>query len=318
MADFTTTHPEYLWFLLSIPLLIITHLFTLRHLKTKAWMFANFEAIQRVAGPKFDLRNSSRLSKNIMILLLKIVILTLLIFSAAGVTVWYTGQASDSNFVLAIDASSSMLADDYTPNRFEAAKQAALTFIESIEGKAKVGVVSFAGTSTIDLSLSDDRVLIREAIGDLTVKRSGGTDIGEALITAANVLATENKTGAILLLTDGRSTVGTSVADGAEYVQGLHYAIHTIGIGTAEGGRFLRLEAISRLDNATLIQLAAATDGRYFEAKNVDDLKAAFVEIAKTHQRKLPSNLQLPLLLSALALILLEWGLINTRYRTMP
>lgn len=318
MVDITYINPQYLWLLWSIPLLIITHLFSIRHLHTRAWRFANFEAIQRITGQRFDIRNTKRLSKNVLILILKLITLAILIFSAAGITVWYKGYSTDNNFVLLIDTSTSMLAEDYTPNRFEVAKISAQNFIRSIHGKTKIGIVSFSGTSIIESKLTGDKAELIDIIENIQMRKIGGTDIADALITGANVLATENQTGTILLLTDGRDTTGTSVKEALDYVQSLHYTIDAIGVGTPEGGSFLRIDAISRLDNETLIALTSATEGKYFEARSESELDDAYRQIAISSQRTLAYNLQLTLLLIGLALILIEWGLINTRYRTLP
>lgn len=319
MVDITYTNPQYLWLLWSIPLLIIIHIFSLRHLKTRAWRFANFEAIQRITGQRYDLRNSRRLSKNLLILILKLVILLVLIMSATGLTIWYKGIASDSSFVLLIDASASMLADDYSPNRFVAAQAAAITFVNSIPGRAKIGVVSFSGTSKIESPLTEDKGEAIKAIENIRLRQSGGTDIADALITGANVLATEsNSTGSILLLSDGVDTGGTTIQEALEYVRKLHYTIDAIGMGTSEGGQFLRTQAISRLNNKTLVGLTQATEGSYYQATSEQELEQAYLQIAQVSSKTLSYDMQLTLLLLGLSLILLEWGLINTRYRTLP
>lgn len=319
MVDVTYANPEYLWLLWSIPLLIIIHLFSLRHLKTRAWRFANFEAIQRISGQKHDLRNSRKLSKNLLILMLKLIILVVLIMSATGLTFWYKGTSTDNSFVLLIDSSASMLADDYDPNRFVAAKKAAISFVQSIQGRAKIGVVSFSGTSKIESPLSENKIEIIEAIENIRLRESGGTDIADALITGANVLATEaNSTGSILLLSDGVDTGGTTIQEALDYVMKLHYTIDAIGMGTAKGGSFLRIQAISKLNNETLTGLTKSTDGQYYQARSEEELEQAYLQIAQVSTKTLSYELQLTLLLIGLGLILFEWGLINTRYRTLP
>src|SRR3989338_4478169 len=92
----------YLWFLLAIILLIALHFTTLKYIKRRALKFANFEAIERVTG-------SEIFSKNVLLLYIRLLIVICVILAAAGTTVWYTGKSSNVDYVLAIDASSSML-----------------------------------------------------------------------------------------------------------------------------------------------------------------------------------------------------------------
>lgn len=309
---------KYLWLLLSVPLLLLTHFFALRHLKTRAWLFANFEAIRRVTGDQQTLRNSRILSKNIFLLIIQIFIVIVMIFSVAGTTVWYTGPGSENNFVLAIDASSSMLANDFQPNRLEAAKESAKLFVDSISSKTKIGVVSFGGTSFVEQALTTDFDNVKNRIDEIDIKRAGGTDLGEAMITSVNMLLFDEKSKVVVLLTDGRDTVGTEVAEAVNYANDNHAVVHTIGIGTEEGGSFIDTGLITTLDEETLKLIALKTGGEYFRAESEEALREVYERIATFIEEKLSIELQMPLLLLALAFIFLEWGLINTRYRTLP
>ena len=106
MIQITFRDPIFLWFLLSIPFLMITHFYSLRYVTRKAVRFANFEALSRVSG-------GEALSRNIPLLILRTITLFFLICSVSGPTLWYTGQSSENNYVIALDASRSMLADDF-------------------------------------------------------------------------------------------------------------------------------------------------------------------------------------------------------------
>ncbi len=311
-------NPAYLWLLVSVPLIIITHFFVLKHLNARAWKFANFEAIRRVTGATPSIKNSFVLSKNWFLLLLKVIILIVMILSVAGPTLWYVGKATQNNYVLAIDASSSMLADDIEPNRFVAAKKAAIDFLDSISSRTKVGLVAFAGTSFVESQLTGNLGDVKQKLAKLGIKKVGGTDLGEAIITSANMLLNEEKARAIILLTDGRSTVGTPVEEGIIYAKDNKVTVYTIGVATKKGGRFPRIEALSRLDEDTLKRIADATGGKFFLAETAEELSKAYKEIAELRQERLSLKLQFPLLLLALALIFIEWGLINTKYRTLP
>src|SRR3989344_2294049 len=123
--EITFTNPEYLWFLFVIPILILVHFAGLRSTRRKALKFANFEAIERVTGGQV-------LSKNLFLLTIRLIIVILFVLALAGTIYWYAGQGSDFDFVLAIDASNSMLATDLPPNRIEVAKIRAQEFISLI------------------------------------------------------------------------------------------------------------------------------------------------------------------------------------------
>ncbi len=317
--EITFNNPFFLIFLLSIPLLIISHLFTLRYLKRRAFKFANFEAIKRVVGETKPITsNTYVLSQNLPLLITRVFLILVLVLSAAGLVFWNFGQSSDFDYVLAIDASSSMLADDFSPSRLEAAKSAAAGFVDSLSSETNVGVVSFSGTSFIDTELTEDTKLAKERIGNIEIKTVGGTDIGGALVTSTNVLLKGENSKVIVLLTDGQSNVGTPVADSIDYANKNRVTIYTIGVATKEGGKFMKIESVSQLDEETLVELAQKTGGEYFRAESKQALSDAFREIALSHREKIPTNLSMGLLLIALALIFLEWGLISTKYKSIP
>ncbi|UCD03646.1 MAG: VWA domain-containing protein, partial [Candidatus Woesearchaeota archaeon] len=130
--------PEYLRILIIIPIIIAFHFFSVNYKKRRALNFANFDAIERITGTEL-------ISKNIVLLVLNIVIATVLIFSAAGLTLWYAEPVSSFNYVIGIDSSKSMEADDFYPNRLEFAKATAIDFVRSLPDTTNVGVISFSG-----------------------------------------------------------------------------------------------------------------------------------------------------------------------------
>lgn len=311
-------NPTYLWLLISIPLLIVTHFFVLKHLKTRAWKFANFEAIKRVTGGSPSTRNAQELSKNIFLLLIKIFILTMMILAIANPVAWYIGQSSERSFIIAIDASSSMLANDFYPTRLAAAKESASVFVTELPKGARAGFVSFSGTSYVEHEISTDKDALNEKIKKLKIKSTGGTDLGEAIVTSVNMLIPEKKGKTIVLLTDGRSNVGSSLRESIDYAIEKKVVVHTIGVGTEEGGSFIKGNLISRLDEESLTKIADETGGVFHKAENEEELKNAYIEISDSTKDKISIEMQLPLIMLALALIFIEWGLVNTRYRTLP
>jgi len=308
--EITFNNPEYLWFLFSIPLVILSHFYSLRYSKKKALRFANFPAIEKITGDRL-------FTKNITLLIARASILFLVILSVAGTVFWYQGMSTKQDFVIVIDASSSMLAADYNPNRISAAKEAALLFMDKVPKKTKVGVVSFAGTSFIEQYLIEDSDKVKEAINSISTKKIGGTDLGEAIVTSVNLLLPQEGAKAVILLTDGQSNVGQILEDGIEYAEKKHVTIHTVGIGTEEGGKFFE-EIISKLDEKTLIKIAEATEGKYYRALDNSALTKAFKDIASLTKKQLSIQLAFPFLIIAILLLFTEWTLINTRFKQLP
>jgi Ca-activated chloride channel family protein len=316
--EITFLRLEYLWLLISLPLLAATHFFVLRYLKRRALKFANFEAIRRVVGPEGTSKNVNFLSKNIGLLILRMLALFFIITGLATPVVYYPAKTSSSVFVLAIDTSSSMLADDFAPSRLESAKSAALKFLEKIPAKTRVGIVSFSGSSFVENDLTEDKLLLSSKIKNLGVSSIGGTDIGSAIITSVNVLLKENSSKTIILITDGQSNVGVEPLKGAEYAEEKNVVVHTIGIGTQKGGSFLLPEAVSTLDEETLKKISQLTYGEYYRAENPKSLEQAYEKIAEHSVQRISRNIGFELLLVAIVLLFVEWSLMNTRYRTLP
>src|SRR3989344_288879 len=123
MVEVSFIRPVYLFLLALVPLIILVHFFTINRKRANALKFANFNAISRVKGIDF-------LSKNISVLVLSVIIIILLVLSLAGLNIHRTLFVSAFSFSLAIDSSRSMEADDFLPNRLEAAKDTASLFVD--------------------------------------------------------------------------------------------------------------------------------------------------------------------------------------------
>ena len=320
--EITFNNPHFLFFLLSIPLLVISHFFTMVYLKRRAFKFANIEAIKRVTGgEKASFRNTIFLTRNIGVLVLRIIVLLFLIFSAAGTTLWLNRLTSDFDVVVAVDASSSMLADDFSPNRLGAAKEAAADFIGKLGSRTSIGIISFAGTSFIEQAMTTNFDNALDSIDKIQIRRVGGTDVGGAIIEATNLFlgpGQANKARVLVLLTDGQSNVGSPVEEAVSYAKTNQVKIYTVGVATQQGGRFLRVEGISTVDEKSLTQIAAETGGSYFRADSNQKLSDTFNDILSSSRQKTPIALSHFMLLIALVLLFSEWGLISTKFRSIP
>lgn len=311
MASITFTDPFYLWFFLSIPLLGIVHFISLKLIRVRAIEFANFAALERVAKRPF-------LPKNYILLILRISTLIFLILAVSGTTLWYLGKSSDFDFVLAIDASSSMLAGDFSPSRLSAAVETAKDFVDSVSSKAKIGLVSFSGSSFVDQEPTEDFSDVKEALDKISIKTVGGTDLGDAIVVSSNMMLENDKARIIVLLTDGRSNVGVPVQQAIDYANSHQITIHTIGIGTDEGGKLPETEIVLRLDEVELKKIASSTNGNYYLATDKGVLQEAYDEIVSTTRKKISLNLTIHFMLLAIISLFLDWGLINTRYGIIP
>ena len=303
----TFAHPKYLFLLLVIPGIVLVYLLTLKNTKKRALIFANFEAIARIKGIEF-------FSKNITIFLLSILITFLLVLAISGLILHKQAEASSFSFILAIDSSRSMEAQDMLPNRIEAAKETAKNFINAAPLTTKIGIVSFSGNSYIEQDITKNKDEMKEAINNIEQSAIEGTDIYEVVITSTNLLKNE-ESRAIILLSDGQITVGR-IEEAIEYANDNDVIIHTIAIGTAEGGK--TSYGISKVDEDSLKALAYNTEGEFFRAQNKETLLESFNKTLKLTKKKVSIELSSYLLLISIFLFLAEYILINTRYRIFP
>ncbi len=294
------SHPLYLLFLFVIPVLIFFHFFGLKNIKGRALKFANFEAIARVKG--IDLY-----SKNIFLLIFNVGFILLLVLALSGLTLHKQVSASSFSFVIAIDSSGSMLASDVKPNRIGAAKQTAIDFVNSLPFETHLGVISFSGDSYIEQQLTKNKQEIKYAIEGIEVSGIGGTDVFEAISNSAKVLENE-KNKAVILLSDGQINVG-SVDEAIDYAKYNEVMIHTIGIGTVEGGEVSY--GLSKLDEDSLKSLAYNTDGRYFNVENREEMKSSFNQIIGVTKKLGSINLSFYLIMAGIILFLIEQFLLS-------
>lgn len=303
--------PAYLWFFIFVPVILLAHFVSIRKMKRKAMMFANYEAMEHVFGRKI-------LSKNYPLLFARLLAFVLFILAMTGIVIVYQGSVSSFDYALAIDASASMMAQDYAPDRFGAAKDAASLFVGLAPEGSKVGVLSFAGTSFVKQELTADREAAKDSISAMGIELSGGTAIGEAIVSASDVLIPSDRDKAIVLITDGENNVGISIEDALTYAGGFGVTIHTIGIGTEEGGLVANTSLYVGLDSETLAEIANATGGKYYRAATERQLENAYREIAAGSERQIRLDISSYLMLSAMAAFLIEMLLVNTKYRTIP
>ena len=232
------------------------------------------------------------------------------------------------DLMLAIDVSESMRAQDLKPDRLEKARREAFSLIRLLDGD-RVGVITFAGSAFVQCPLTLDygaATMLLSAVETGTLPRPG-TALGEAIRAGVNALSTQpDRSKVLVVMTDGEDH-GSEPLDAASEAAEAGVVIYTIGLGSTSGepipvepGRGTGYKRdgqgqiiMSRLDESTLIDVAAVTGGRYFRATdNERELVAIEEAISGMQQGELESKMmayyeerfQFPLALS-LAFVLL-------------
>ncbi len=296
-----------MFFLLAIPVVLFFHFLALSNKKKKALGFANFDAIAKITGVDF-------FSKNIIILVINIFMIAGIIFALSGLHLHTTAESSSFSYVIAIDSSQSMEADDLNPSRIEAAKDQAVEFIDSAPFGFKAGVVSFSGGTRIEQDLTDRKDELKNAVSKIQISSTGGTDIYEAVLTSVNLLKYEGSK-AIILISDGQINVG-NVDEAIDYANLNDAIVHTIGIGTESGGS--TTYGFSKIDEDNLKGLAYNTGGNYTHVSSENDLQRSFSSIFKITRKKVSVDMMDYLLIFVLILLVLEFFLSNTKYINLP
>lgn len=211
---------------------------------------------------------------------------------------WNTSSVEGTDIVLALDISTSMLARDFKPDRFEAAKEVASKFVAGREGD-NIGLVIFAAESFTSLPMTTDRSMVANYINDIRMGMlQDGTAIGDGLATSINRIKDgKAKSKSIILLTDGSNNTGNvAPVTAAEIARQHGIKVYTIGIGTngtapyPQENMFGRIEYVNLpvvIDEATLRTIAETTGGKYFRATGNNVLKEIFAEIDRLEKTKM-------------------------------
>ncbi|MBS1917636.1 MAG: VWA domain-containing protein [Bacteroidetes bacterium] len=239
------------------------------------------------------------------------------------------------DIVLCLDISGSMLAQDFTPNRMEAAKNVASGFIDDRPAD-RIGIVIFSGESFTMCPLTTDRNVLKTQLANV---QSGlledGTAIGSGLATGVDRLrSSQSKSKVIILLTDGENNGGLIDPNTAkEIAKSVGVRVYTIGVGTegfapvpvqTAGGIVMQKEKVS-IDEKLLTQIAHETGGKYFRATDNESLKNIYSEIDKLEKSRVEitalkrySEEFYPFALAAAMLLFLELMLRFTIFRKFP
>jgi Ca-activated chloride channel family protein len=239
------------------------------------------------------------------------------------------------DIVLAMDVSTSMLAEDIEPNRVEATKEVAKEFIKNRKVD-RIGMVVFAGEAYTQCPLTSDYGILMTLLDQMHVGMiEDGTAIGMGLATAVNRLKdSEAKSKVIILLTDGRNNRGSiNPPTAAQAAQAFDIRIYTIGAGKHGVAMFPVNDMMGRhyiprkveIDETMLRKIADMTGGKYFRATDRRSLESIYREIDTMERTeiKVAESQEYPDLFYYLAylagaLLLAEIVLAHTRFRKIP
>lgn len=322
-------NPKFFWLFLIIPVLI-------------AWYI--WRRKDQTAALKMSSINGFRVTGSALATLKPVLFAFRLLALAAFITAMARPQTSDTNshtkttkgidIVMAIDVSSSMLAQDLKPNRLSALKKVASEFIDE-RPNDRIGLVVYGGESFTKTPITSDKGIVLRALKEIEYGFvEDGTAIGSGLATAVNRLKdSKAKSKIIILLTDGVKTAGSiEPEDAAELAVAFGIKVYTIGIGSngmaktpvaynPDGTFRYGLQKV-QIDEDLLKSIAKRTEGAYFRATSNSSLKKVYEEINKLETTEIEefkytnfSEEFRPLVILGLSLLVLEFLLRNTLFK---
>jgi Ca-activated chloride channel family protein len=330
---FRFADPQYLYLLILIPML--AYWYWKRRAKGSGKIrFSDIHVIKQVGKTaKQRLRHS--------LFLLRLIFISLIILAFArpqsGSQMRET-TTEGVDIILALDVSSSMLAEDFKPkNRLEAAKKVAEEFIQGRQND-RLGLVIFAGESFTQCPLTLDYGVLMTLLQDIKVADQDwdGTAIGMGIVNAVNRLRdSKAKSKVIILLTDGVNNRGeVDPVTASNIAAAIDVKIYTIGAGSKGtalypvndpllGKRFVPMPV--EIDEDVLKQIAVNTKGRYFRATDTQKLSEIYTEIGELEKTKIEvkeftryDEYFHYFLLIGLGLFVLEMVLANSVFRKLP
>ena len=331
MEKLSFLNPEFFWLLLLIP-------------AAAAWLYLKRD--QQTATLKISSTAGFSGSKSFFVKLypflgvFRLLALTALIVAMARPrTVDISNKTKTTkgiDIVMAIDVSGSMLAKDLKPNRMEALKKVAASFVDE-RPNDRIGLVVYASEAYTKTPVTSDKAIIQQAIESIKYDNvlQDGTGIGMGLATAVNRLKdSKAKSKVIILLTDGVNNAGFIEPETASDIAKQYgIKVYTVGIGTngmaefpyaiAPNGQFLFRMMQVEIDEQLMKNIARKTDGKYFRATSNNKLEEIYAAINKLETTEIEElkfydydEKYRPFVWLAGFLLLLELGLRNTVYRS--
>lgn len=293
--DYTYHSPEAFWLLLLIPALIGLKYFIFKKkagLKLSTTPFIKHNGVLKTYKP--------------FLYILNLLALALFIVALARPQIPKNSdkvikqEIEGIDIVIALDISTSMLAQDFKPNRLEASKKVGSEFIDSRKND-RIGLVVYGSEAYTQCPLTSDYGIVKNLFKEIEHGSvEGGTAIGLGLATAINRLKeSEAKSKVIILLSDGENNQGEiHPITAAEIAKDLGIRVYTIGVGSNKGnvkmpvaispfGKTIYDYVEVKIDEKTLTEIAEATGGQYRRAVDQKSLKDIYTEIDKLEKQKI-------------------------------
>lgn len=294
--------PELLWLMALVPLLI--------------WVYWRSRRHSALAPARYPGLTSQLLKENkwwtrlgALAFLLGLIALLLAVARPQALLALPLRQI---DLMLVIDTSASMRATDTPPNRLAAAQEIAKKFVDELPTHVRVGIVSVAATASLAQSPTKDREALRQAVDRLDAQR--GTALGSGIVIALATLRPDadldveklttgrssrqwakdptkpadrtlekqepgsNKSMAVIVLSDGKPTLGPDPKETSKLAADLGIRVYTVGIGTLQGGS-VKLDGMTmrvKLEEEALQDIAKSTMAEYYQGSNSQELKKIF------------------------------------------
>lgn len=292
LSDISFAYPWVLSFLLVIPVLIAWYIWKGRK-KQAAITYSSLKAVEKI---KPTLRE--RLVH--LPFALRMLAILFLIIALARPQNFSAGQSVNTegiDIAMVLDISGSMLAEDFKPNRLDAAKNVIDNFV-SARTTDRIGLVIFSREAFTQCPLTIDYSVLRNLLGDIkTGMIEDGTAIGNGIANGLNRLKdSDAESRVIILLTDGVNNAGeVDPISAAEIASTFGIRIYTIGVGTRGeapypvqtpfGTRYQMVPV--EIDEVILKKIADLTGGEYFRATNNKALEEIYNKIDKMEKTKI-------------------------------
>ena len=325
-------HPHFLWLLLVLPVALYWHYF-IKNQQEVALKMSTTEGLSTKKTLLIQLRP--------FLYVLKLLALGFIIIALARPRNTqkssYTDNTSGIDIVIATDVSGSMLATDFKPNRLEAIKEVAHSFIQK-RVNDRIGLVVYAGESYTRTPVTSDKAMLLNSLKEVQYNGmvlQDGTAIGIGLATAINRLKdSKTKSKIIILLTDGVNNLGSlDPISAAEIAKAYGIKVYTVGVGTNgmanfpvakdTNGNIVFQPQKVEIDEKLMQEIATTTNGKYFRATDNKKLEAIYDEIDRLEKSKITENRFMmfdeqfrPWLLMGLFLLVLEMILSRTLFKS--
>ncbi|BCJ63155.1 VWA domain-containing protein [Polymorphospora rubra] len=271
------------WLLALLPVLAVAGVYVWRQFRRRSYAvrFTNVDLLRTLAPKGLGWRRHAAAGA----FLLSLVALAT---AMARPSVDTEEPLERATIMLAIDVSLSMEAGDVQPSRIEAAQEAAKEFVAELPDTYNLGLVAFAKSANVLVAPTKDRPAVIQAIDGLTLAEATAT--GEAVFTCLEAIRSVPADGAqgipparIVLLSDGYRTSGRSMEEAAAMAQSANVPVSTIAFGTDAGeveigGQRQRVP----VDRLALAELAETTQGFFYEAASVTELKQVYEDMGSS------------------------------------